>query len=136
MLPEERREALQKQVAAQVGRTLRMNPAQIDPRVPFSRLGVDSLMGLEICKRLAVSLDLELPPTLLLAHPTITSLAEHLLGKLVAETSIREAPAPRAPDIALAPARATVTIRDKQLTDQEIAALLEAKLASLEPLLG
>ncbi|MBN1652726.1 MAG: SDR family NAD(P)-dependent oxidoreductase [Deltaproteobacteria bacterium] len=56
--------------------------ASIDPRVPLQKLGMDSLMALEIRNTISRITGLELPPTLLLEHPTLSELAHQLLQLL------------------------------------------------------
>nr|QVV57687.1 polyketide synthase [Myxococcales bacterium] len=125
------RELLERHAAEQLGRVLRLDVSRIDPSVPFSTLGMDSLMGLELRNRLEASLGLKLTTTLLFAHPTITALAEHLLGKLGGaeqENGAREEVTGAA--VAAEPALAEAG-PDNPRSDEEVAALLEAKLASL-----
>ena len=68
-----------RQYAAQV---LGSRPAAIDPRRPLSDLGLDSLMAVDLQNTVTRTLGLTLPPTVLLEHPTLAALAQHLLPRL------------------------------------------------------
>ncbi|AGP36043.1 type I polyketide synthase [Sorangium cellulosum] len=80
--PPARLPLLEKHVAQQLGRVLRLDAARIERRAPFSGLGMDSLMSLELRNRLESSLGIKLSATLLFTYPDIASLAEHLLGRM------------------------------------------------------
>nr|WP_241718348.1 type I polyketide synthase [Streptomyces sp. CNQ085] len=68
----------------------------VDADHEFRRLGVDSLTAVELRNRLAGATGLQLPATLVFDHPTPRRLAVHLLGELVEEGVVGEAPAPAA----------------------------------------
>ena len=125
-----RQSALERHIANCLGRVLRIDADRIDTRAPFKAYGIDSLMSLEVRNLLEPSLGLRLSATLLFTYPTTEKLAEHLLGEMI-------------PAMAPAPAVATtITTTDdsqiaafdqvKDLSDEEAAALLEAKLLDLE----
>jgi len=57
---------------------LRRRPEEVDPRAAFSRMGVDSLMAVELVKALEKRLSRRLYPTLLFEVPTIEALARFL----------------------------------------------------------
>lgn len=78
----ERAVLLEEHVVAELGRVLRLPPEKIDRELPFSRLGLDSLMSLELRNRLERSLELRLLPTLCFTYPRASSLTEFLLGAL------------------------------------------------------
>ncbi|HEU4533743.1 MAG TPA: beta-ketoacyl reductase, partial [Polyangiaceae bacterium] len=77
-----RKGLLEKRLAEQVGRVLRLPPSRVQRQKAFNTMGVDSLMALEIRNRLEASLGLTLPAILLYAHPSVAALAAHLLGQL------------------------------------------------------
>jgi NADPH:quinone reductase-like Zn-dependent oxidoreductase/acyl carrier protein len=85
--PEQRSALLAEYLREQLGRVLRLRPADIDRTRTFRALGVDSLMGLELRNRLEAGLGLVLPVTLIWAYPSVQALAEHLVAKLCPESA-------------------------------------------------
>ena len=90
----------------------------IDPDKPLKDIGLDSLMAVEMRNDIARGIGLRLSATLLFDYPTLNRLVEHL-------------------DNALSPAKpetSTNSVRDTDdldnLSDQELAALLEEELAA------
>jgi acyl carrier protein len=61
---------------------LQVDPAEIDPRRPFARHGLDSLKALLLAGELEAWLGRALPPTLVWDYPTIEALARHLSGEV------------------------------------------------------
>lgn len=130
--PDERIVHMEAHVLTRIGQVLRLDPSRIDRLAPFSSLGLDSLMNLELRNRLEPDLGLKLSPALLFAHPTAAALAEHLLQRLAlpdgepSPVEPRHDPAPEAP-----PAGTEVS----ELSEDDVEARLQAKLASLSALL-
>jgi acyl transferase domain-containing protein/acyl carrier protein len=56
------------------------NPADIDARTGFFKLGMDSIMAVELQRQLEAATGLSLPATLAFEFPTMTDLANHLAG--------------------------------------------------------
>ena len=77
-----RRSLLESHLQEQLGQVLRSDPSRIDRDIPLTKLGLDSLMALELRNRLESSLGLSLSATLIWAHPTIAALASHLAQKM------------------------------------------------------
>jgi myxalamid-type polyketide synthase MxaE and MxaD len=128
--PGRRQAMLTEHLREQVARVLRLEPARIDPSVPFGSLGLDSLMGLEVRNRLEANLGLRLPATLLWAYPTLAALAPHLLSKLELQAPAPAEPAPTEP----APEEDTlgqVASQIEQLSEKEMEALLLQKLQNM-----
>ncbi|SDM29049.1 type I polyketide synthase [Allokutzneria albata] len=69
-------------VLDQLGRILHLDPARIDRTMPFTSMGVDSLMALELRNRLEAALGVRLSVTVLFAAPTVAALSEYLIDKL------------------------------------------------------
>ncbi|HVK63791.1 MAG TPA: SDR family NAD(P)-dependent oxidoreductase [Polyangium sp.] len=80
--PGDRATLLEQHVGEELGQILRLPAARIERKASFSRLGVDSLMSLELRNRLEVSLGLKLSATLLFTYTNLATMAEHLLDKM------------------------------------------------------
>jgi NADPH:quinone reductase-like Zn-dependent oxidoreductase/acyl carrier protein len=77
-----RREMLELYLREQAARVLRLEPTQIEIRGALQRLGLDSLMTLELRRRIETGLGLRLPVTVMWDYPTIAALAPFLLDRL------------------------------------------------------
>jgi amino acid adenylation domain-containing protein len=88
--PAERPALLERHLTEELGRILRLPAAGIDRHAPLRGLGVDSLMSLELRNRLATSLELKLPATLLLTHADVASVGQTLSEQLDRESSQAE----------------------------------------------
>ncbi|MFC4469421.1 type I polyketide synthase, partial [Streptomyces xiangluensis] len=60
-------------------------PDAVKPERAFQEHGFDSLMAVELRKRLTVAVGMALPATMVFDHPTPLALARHLLGEVLAE---------------------------------------------------
>ncbi|MEQ1503158.1 MAG: SDR family NAD(P)-dependent oxidoreductase, partial [Myxococcota bacterium] len=80
--PAERRAALSAVVVAEVAAILGTEPAEVDPRVGFFDAGMDSLMAVELSKRLKLRLERALPATLAFDHPNVGVLVDWLHAQL------------------------------------------------------
>ncbi|MEM9455610.1 MAG: type I polyketide synthase [Myxococcota bacterium] len=77
----------------EVARVLRIEPSRINASTPLAKLGVDSLMGIELRNRLEASTTVRLPVSTFLESGGIASIAGILLERLEAECrleSVRE----------------------------------------------
>lgn len=126
--PVARRELLAAHVQREVDGVLGVDPSEHAPRqVGFFELGMNSLMAVELAKRLQRALGCALGASALFNHPTIDALVEHLATVALSERPASEAagrPAheggkrePLAADVAgLSEAEMTAFI-DQQLSD-------------------
>nr|CAL58682.1 polyketide synthase [Sorangium cellulosum] len=91
-------------------------PSELDVDRPLREIGLDSLMALELRRRLAAASQRTLPATLLFNHPTPAALVRVLLAEIAAHA---KAPPPAAGDEidrledALSAAHANAAIRDR-----------------------
>ncbi|MFH8367578.1 SDR family NAD(P)-dependent oxidoreductase [Streptomyces sp. NPDC018031] len=130
-----RRAVLVRHCTAQVARVLGCDESQVDVTAPLAGLGFDSLMSLELRKRLEASLRVELPATVVWRFPTIDALVPFLAERMdialeagpgaAGEAEEEEAAAPGRP------ADGTGTDLDR-LSDSDVEALLLAKLTELD----
>ncbi len=79
---EQGREALAGYLREQVARVLRIPDNRFDPQVPLNRLGLDSLMAVELKNRVELDLSLTLPVGKLLQGPSIITLAAWLYEEI------------------------------------------------------
>jgi NADPH:quinone reductase-like Zn-dependent oxidoreductase/SAM-dependent methyltransferase/acyl carrier protein len=73
------------EVREQIARGLGLDAATVGERQPFSELGLDSLLAVELRTRIAKNLGLErsLPATTLFDYPTLQALADHLMADVL-----------------------------------------------------
>ncbi|MFJ8579618.1 SDR family NAD(P)-dependent oxidoreductase [Micromonospora sp. NPDC093277] len=145
-----RRNLLTQHVAGEVARVLKLDVARVDVTAPLASMGFDSLMSLELRKRLEASLDVELSATIAWRFPTIDALvpflAERMDIPLAAEPAADALPAAAGPAATAAepatgsrsPAGVGATPDDdlatelEQLSDDDVEALLLAKLTQID----
>jgi len=82
--PAKARVLLEAELAQQMAKVLRLDPAKLDRMETFTNLGLDSLMSLELRNRIEAALGLKLSATLLFTYPNLAALAEHLMTKIAA----------------------------------------------------
>ena len=81
--------------AEQLGAVLRVEASKIDPALPLSDLGVDSLSSLELKTRVEASTGLTLSVGKFLARPTVEGLADAILEQLSRQEEPGEAESDR-----------------------------------------
>jgi acyl transferase domain-containing protein/acyl-CoA synthetase (AMP-forming)/AMP-acid ligase II len=114
---------------AQAARVLRLPADRISRDRPLTDVGLDSVMGLELRNRLALALNLTIPPTILWTYPTMEAMSRYLLDRLLPADQ-----APAAKDAAGAQAGDAAGAL-AQMSDAEKERLLAARIAEMEKLL-
>ncbi len=112
-------EELERALTGWVAGVLRTSPAAIDPEVSLTRLGLDSLMAVELRNLLEARLGVRLPTPAFLDGPTVAELA----GRVSAH--LGERPAVGDP---VADARDPMAARLDALSDAQVDALLDELL--------
>ena len=108
-------------VRAELGRVLGLaNSGEIEPSTGFADLGLDSLMALQLRRRLSVLSGLELPATMTFNHPTLETLSYYLVERI----SGTEAP--------VATATADASLAEDPILDADVHAMLLAELDAVE----
>ncbi len=91
---EERRELLTARIQAEAARILRLDSAsRIDPDQGFFQIGMDSLMSVELKRRLEAIFGRTLPTSLVFAYPSVRRLVEYALDNLLPQASKSQEPA-------------------------------------------
>lgn len=108
-------------VRAELGRVLGLSGlGEIEPSVGFADLGLDSLMALQLRRRLSVLSGLELPATMTFNHSTLEALSHYLVERV----SGAEAP--------VANATTDASLAEDPISDAEVHAMLLAELDAVE----
>ncbi|MCB0207975.1 MAG: SDR family NAD(P)-dependent oxidoreductase, partial [Anaerolineae bacterium] len=97
----------------------------IGSQQPLFDLGIDSMLALELKKRLETDLGYSLPSTVIFDYPTLDALTEFLMSKMFGEVS--EDMSPKTGD-ELDPARLAEI---NQLSDDELTAVIDAEFNAL-----
>lgn len=101
----------------------------LDIRAGFFKIGMDSLMSVQLRNRLQTSLNSALPPTIALEYPTVESLTRYIYDDVfhLTQVSLRHAE--------IKPETSTDSQLDK-LSQDELASLLDDELAAIDDLIG
>jgi NADPH:quinone reductase-like Zn-dependent oxidoreductase/acyl carrier protein len=78
----ERMALLEQLLRVETSRVLKLAPERIGANQAFGQLGIDSLMALELIRRVNAALGLALPATAVFNYPTLTVLAGQILKRL------------------------------------------------------
>jgi NADP-dependent 3-hydroxy acid dehydrogenase YdfG/acyl carrier protein len=122
-----RRDMLVQHCQLEVGRVLKLDPRRVDITAPLASMGFDSVMSLELKKRLEAVLDVDLPSTLAWRFPTVEALVPFLAERVGISL---EAPA----EVVVQPPAAAEQVEAADLEDlseAEVEALLLKKLEKL-----
>ncbi len=85
-------------VRTTVARIVSTSPERVRADQPFFELGMDSLMAVELRRRLERKLGVELPSGLAFNYPTVRQLVPFLIGKVGLDTPRRDSDARRPPE--------------------------------------
>ena len=83
----ERMLLLEKLLRTETSRVLKLAPEKIGVNQAFGQMGIDSLMALELIRRVNAALGLALPATAVFNYPTLTVLAGQILKRLGMDAS-------------------------------------------------
>jgi acyl carrier protein len=127
-VPSRRRLVLRDYVRNQAAKVLGLgNPNQVDLQMPLNQIGLDSLMAVELRNVLGKAVGQTLPATLIFDYPTIEALVEYLSANVLSTDVILQSK-----DEPTAVVEKTVAADElDELSEDEIASLLEAKLTGL-----
>jgi acyl carrier protein len=115
-------------LAGEVARVLGLSPERRPDRDRgFFDMGMDSLMAVELKKRLEASLERPLSPSVVFDYPTVERLARHLSGALGLDPEPSTAAGREAESGTESLAGAV-----EQLSDEEAAALLDDALDAID----
>jgi acyl transferase domain-containing protein len=129
-LPKERLELLAAHVGAQVIKVLGLDSAdEVDRHRPLNELGLDSLMAIELRNALGVAVGHNLPSTLLFDYPTVETLTKYLATEVL---SLELSAALGRESVKDIDEWAEVSAKLEGLPEDELAALLAAKLEAIE----
>jgi acyl transferase domain-containing protein len=78
----ERRAVMETYVSERLAAVLRTRPANIDAAKPMGAMGVDSLLALELARRLAADTGVKVPATAVFNYPTVERLSAELAGRM------------------------------------------------------
>ena len=85
--PHDRLSLLRDHLTTKIARILDTTPDRVDPESPFTELGFDSLMAVELGSAIRADLDVWVPVVAILQDTNAVELAERLLGELNIETA-------------------------------------------------
>jgi NAD(P)-dependent dehydrogenase (short-subunit alcohol dehydrogenase family)/acyl carrier protein len=80
----ERQPLIEAFLVEQIGRVLRCSPSKVDVQQPLTKLGIDSLMAVELKNRVESDVGLIVPVTALLEGPSLAQLSARLVTQLPA----------------------------------------------------
>lgn len=123
-----RRQILIRHCRAEAARVLKLDESRVDTTTPLAGMGFDSLMALELRKRLETSLRVELPATIVWRFPTIDAMVPFLAERMDVPLDPEPAAAPTANPTAPAVTEADLD----RLSDSEVEALLLAKMTQFD----
>jgi len=121
-----RHSLLVRHCAAEAARVLRLDMSKVDTSAPLASMGFDSLMSLELRKRLESSLEVQLPATVAWRFPTIEALVPFLAESMGIALAAEAAADPADAD------ESDAELELDGLSDSDVEALLLAKMAQID----
>jgi len=113
----------------EVARSLGIQPATaVDVEQGLFEMGMDSLMAVELKTRIEEAVGTNLPSTLTFNYPNVEALADFLTANVLASVAITD------PRVISDPVAITAAVSqvDDDLTEDDLASLLAARLAGLQ----
>jgi len=126
--PDRQHEVLVAHVRAAAAAVLGLAPRQLDPQRGFFDLGMDSLLSVELRRRLEGSTGMPLPGTLTFKYPTVAAIAEFLAGEWLATADAGSTDAA----LTILPGTAASDTDVDDLSEDDLATLLASKLAQIQ----
>jgi acyl carrier protein len=117
--PKERRRLMESYLREQTARVLQLAVADVDPRLPLTSMGIDSLMAVELRNHIEADLHVIVQLVRFLEGASLADLAKDLL---LAESTERAAQDPQ---------RLAAKKQIEQMSDEEVEALLAEKRKQL-----
>jgi len=125
--PQKAKELLENHVRHLIVGVLHLDPREsIDEGLGFVKLGMDSLMTVEVCRRLQKSLGRKFPTTIAFEYPSISALTGYLFGEL--ELAALPTVSFARPSAARPPAKTPHAVSLDQLEDADLASILDKEL--------
>jgi phthiocerol/phenolphthiocerol synthesis type-I polyketide synthase D len=125
--PRERPALMEAFLREQIAEVLRCSASKLDPHQPLNKLGIDSLMAVELKNRVEADLEMAIPVTALLQGPSLAQLATLLLDQLPTPAST-----PLLPPITRQETPEQLLARVDQLSDKEVESLLHGMVEGEE----
>ncbi len=126
--PHERPAVLETNLRGQLARVLGLAPAKLDSRQPLNRLGLDSLMAVELKNRIELDIGVLIPMVRLLQGPSLAQIAGQLAEQLAQGDAVRPEPVP----VAAADPAADLLAKVDEMSDEEVEAMLNNMMITTE----
>jgi myxalamid-type polyketide synthase MxaE and MxaD len=111
MSPEERSQQISAIISAEIAKVLRLPPAEVELHRPLNRIGLDSLMAIELRNRLRGQLALDVPLVTFMQGLSVAQLAAQL-GARLAEESLANGFGTRVNSGSVSAEHATIALAD------------------------